>query len=172
MGPQDAHSACCPCVPFGFNVNLWSQSTPALNGIRGYLDPRTGDFSLDTASGTAGGGRSATHNVCRIQLHNHRFVDSGQYGEDRMSGDSLTGGYRESELYSRDRIGYSYTLGVDRHLHGDHSLLMESVQPPRRRSRQPFEGLMDWNGGPAGARFFMAWIALVALARQCSEQHR
>lgn len=28
----------------GFNMNLWSQSTPAVNGIRGYLDPRTGIF--------------------------------------------------------------------------------------------------------------------------------
>lgn len=28
----------------GFNLNLWSQSIPAVNGIRGYLDPRTGIF--------------------------------------------------------------------------------------------------------------------------------
>jgi hypothetical protein len=26
------------------NINLWSQNTPAANGIRGYLDPRTGIF--------------------------------------------------------------------------------------------------------------------------------
>ena len=28
----------------GLNINLWSQSIPAANGIRGYLDPRTGIF--------------------------------------------------------------------------------------------------------------------------------
>lgn len=28
----------------GFNMNLWSQSVPAVNGIRGYPDPRTGIF--------------------------------------------------------------------------------------------------------------------------------
>lgn len=28
----------------GLNINLWSQSVPAVNGIRGYLDPRTGIF--------------------------------------------------------------------------------------------------------------------------------
>ena len=28
----------------GLNINLWSQSIPAVNGIRGYLDPRTGIF--------------------------------------------------------------------------------------------------------------------------------
>ena len=28
----------------GLNTNLWSQSIPAVNGIRGYLDPRTGIF--------------------------------------------------------------------------------------------------------------------------------
>jgi hypothetical protein len=28
----------------GLNINLWSQSTPAVNGIRGYLDPHTGIF--------------------------------------------------------------------------------------------------------------------------------
>jgi hypothetical protein len=28
----------------GLNINLWSQSNPAANGIRGYLDPRTGIF--------------------------------------------------------------------------------------------------------------------------------
>lgn len=28
----------------GLNINLWSQSVPAVNGIRGYLDPHTGIF--------------------------------------------------------------------------------------------------------------------------------
>ena len=28
----------------GLNINLWSQSIPEVNGIRGYLDPRTGIF--------------------------------------------------------------------------------------------------------------------------------
>jgi len=28
----------------GLNTNLWSQSIPSVNGIRGYLDPRTGIF--------------------------------------------------------------------------------------------------------------------------------
>jgi len=28
----------------GLNINLWSQSIPAVNGIRGYLDPHTGIF--------------------------------------------------------------------------------------------------------------------------------
>ena len=28
----------------GINVSAWSQNTPTVNGIRGYLDPRTGAF--------------------------------------------------------------------------------------------------------------------------------
>ena len=28
----------------GLNISVWSQSIPAVNGIRGYLDPRTGIF--------------------------------------------------------------------------------------------------------------------------------
>ena len=28
----------------GLNINLWSQSIPAVDGIRGYMDPRTGIF--------------------------------------------------------------------------------------------------------------------------------
>lgn len=33
----------CACL-MGFNTTLWGQSAPTVNGIRGYLDPRTGIF--------------------------------------------------------------------------------------------------------------------------------
>lgn len=44
MGRRLSTLLCVLACFLGLNISLWSQSIPAVNGIRGYLDPRTGIF--------------------------------------------------------------------------------------------------------------------------------